>query len=199
MPALKLKFNTAQLKKALRECPEAIKRAEVRALNRAGVTMRARAPREMSNNLGGAVKIGALKEIIAIRPATQERRTVAIEVTGERIPLIDFGARGPEPSRGKGRGVTVRLKGGLQRHVNAFIATMKSGHRGVFERIGRMRLPIFEKFGPSMPQVFRTVSPTVRAAGIDSLYKNLGSELNHELRRVGKMTSLTLGSGLKAA
>lgn len=198
MPALKLKFNTAQLKKALRECPEAIRRAEVRALNRAGVTMRAIAAREIKANLGSSVKIGALKDVINVRNATAERRTVAVEVSGARIPLIDFGAKGPEPSLGRGRGVTVSLKGGLKRHVHAFIATMKSGHRGVFQRRLRRRLPIFEKFGPSLPQAFRTVSPTVRAAGVESLAKNLSSELNYELRRIGKMPSLKLGGNLTA-
>jgi len=197
MPAIKVKFNTAQLKKALRECPEAIMRAEARALNRAGVTMRAVASREMRANLGGSVKIAALKEQIVVRNATPQNRSVRLEVRGARIPLIDFGATGPEPSRGRGRGVSVRLKGGLTRHANAFIATMRSGHRGVFQRVGRLRLPIFEKFGPSIPQVFRTVSPTVRAAGVEALYKNLGSEVTYELRRIGKTASLSIGSGLK--
>ncbi len=198
MPAVKLKFNASQLKKALRECPEAVKRAEVRALNRAGVTMRAVTAREMKDDVGGSVKIGALKEVIVVRNATEQRRTVSVEVTGGRIPLIDFGARGPEPSRGRGRGVTVNLRRGLKRHGRAFIATMKSGHRGVFERVGKARLGIFEKFGPSLPRVFRTVSPAVRAAGAESLAKNLGSELNYELRRIGKLPGLKLGGSLTA-
>jgi hypothetical protein len=197
MPALKLKFNTAQLKKALRECPEAITRAEVRALNRTGVTMRAVGAREMKANIGN-VKIAAVKDLLHVRNATMQRRTVSVEVTGARMPLIAFNAKGPEPSRGRGRGVTASLKGGQGLYPNAFIARMKSGHRGVFKRLGRLRLPIVELFGPSMPQVFRTVSPVVRAAGVTALWKNLGSELNFELRRLGKMASLKLGGKLAA-
>lgn len=207
MPALKLKFNTAQLKKALRECPEAIKRAEVRALNRAGVTMRAVGAREMRANLGGGVKIAALKDLIVVHNATTNRRAVALEVTGARIPLSAFSARGPMPSRGRGSGVSVNLKGGLKRHPHAFLVRFSSGHIGVMQRAKNLtkrsqgawskNLPIIEKFGPSLPRVFRTVSPTVRAAGIEALAKNLGSELNYELRRIGKTASLSIGSGLK--
>jgi hypothetical protein len=80
---------------------------------------------------------------------------IQLEITGNRIPLIDFAARGPEPSRGRGRGVSYRLPGGRSRDPHAFIATMPSGHRGVFKRTGKERNPIIQSHGPSLVNVFR--------------------------------------------
>jgi hypothetical protein len=91
---------------------------------------------------------------------------------GGRIPLIDFDARGPEPSRGRGQGVSYRLRGGRNRRRDAFIATMRSGHRGVYVRTRVLsdrnaaeqrqspgawgpNLPITELFGPSPSRVFQ--------------------------------------------
>lgn len=86
---------------------------------------------------------------------------------GGRIPLIDFGARGPEPSRGRGAGVSYSLRGGRSRRRDAFIATMPSGHRAVVVReqvrdlVRKSRgawgpnLPIRELFGPSPARVFK--------------------------------------------
>jgi hypothetical protein len=74
------------------------------------------------------------------------------------IPLIDLGATGPEPSRGQGA-VKVKLAGDFP---SAFIATMRSGHRGVFERKGSKRLPIRELRSKPIPQLFRQF----RAVGV---------------------------------
>jgi hypothetical protein len=65
------------------------------------------------------------------------------------LPLVLFRAKGPEPSRGKGGGVTAQLQKGAGTYPHAFLATMPSGHRGVFERKSRSRLPIRELKGPS--------------------------------------------------
>lgn len=110
---------------------------------------------------GKAAMIPAIAQDLQLRPdeswvhvqdATALRQTAALFASAKRIPLIKFGATGPEPSRGKGSGVTARTRRG--RYPRAFIATMRSGHRGVFERKTTRRLPIREKFGPSIAHVF---------------------------------------------
>jgi hypothetical protein len=108
---------------------------------------------------------------------------VQLEVQGRRIPLIAFKARGPEPSRGKGRGVSYRLPGGRGRAETAFIATMRSGHRGVFKRVTKARLPVVELRGPSLAKVFEKFLPLGAARAQEALTTNLRSEIKFALSR----------------
>ena len=107
-------------------------KAIVRALNRAGTSTRTLMASKSAKDLG--LKVGTVRDQFRVVNATEARMRVRISVTGSRIPLIDFRATGPVPSRGRGRGVTARLPGGKGRYPHAFIATTRSGHTGVFER-----------------------------------------------------------------
>jgi hypothetical protein len=68
---------------------------------------------------------------------------------------------------------------------------MRSGHRGVFERADKAgrplttRLPIQEKFGPSLPHVFVKFTPAALAFGGEQLQKNLAHELRFALAQKG--------------
>jgi hypothetical protein len=164
--------------------------AQVRALNRAITSANVVMVRAIAGDLG--VKQGTVKERIRIEQATPERLRARLYANAKRIPLIDFGAKGPEPSRGKGRGVTVKGAGGRRTIPNAFIATMKSGHRGVFQRVAgssgrrgpapnRSQLPIRELFGPSIWQVFKKYENVGLERGREALIKNLQSEFRFVL------------------
>jgi hypothetical protein len=163
-----------------RRFPNAI----MRALNRAGTSTRAVMASLSAKDLG--LPVGTVREQMPIQKATPTRLLVRISTTGKRIPLIDFKARGPEPSRGKGRGVTARLPGGKGRYPHAFIAVMRSGHRGVFQRTGRARLPVVELKGPSLPRVFDKFAPQGLARGEEALRKNLAHELRFALSQSGE-------------
>lgn len=163
--------------------------AEVRALNRALVSAEAVMSRSIAADTG--LPVGAVKKAVKSRRATLHERAAQLRASLRRIPLIDFRARGPEPSRGKGAGVSYALGAqGRSRVPWAFIATMKSGHRGVFMRSGqsrvtsrtrtvarRPRLPIRELFGPSLGRVFIKYVPLGQKAAEESLAKNLAHEL----------------------
>jgi len=102
----------------------------------------------------------------------------------KRISLMKFHAKGPIPTRGKGRGVTYRLNGGKGRLAHAFIATMESGHQGVFERSpgkfmrkSKTRQAIHEKYGPSIGQVFRKFRPVGLARALEVFQTNFDHEL----------------------
>lgn len=165
----------------VRQIRERAPQAEVRALNRAAVSVRTLLVKNIAADTG--LKSGTVRERISITNATESSKVARVSVSGKRIPLIDFGARGPEPSRGRGRGVTARNPGGAGRYPHAFIATVGTGgHRGVFERRTRKRLPIRELFGPSLPHVFNKFVPEAIARGEEALVKNLQSELSHALR-----------------
>ena len=129
---------------------------------------------------------------IRIDKAQRTKPVAAVEIQGRRLPLLAFGARGPEPSRGRGRGVSWRNVGGARKNErHAFISTVGAGHRAVFKRsrftpggfrIGpRSGREVFvELRGPSLPHVFEKHFPVFRAAAEASLLKNLASEISFE-------------------
>lgn len=65
-------------------------------------------------------------------------------ISGRAISLTKF------PHIRTPSGVSVRLGGKTRRLKSAFIATMKSGHEGVFRRRGKGRLPIRELWAPRL-------------------------------------------------
>ncbi len=156
-------------------------RAIVRAINRSADSGRTIMTQSISRDTGIASK--TVRREIVINRATPGSLVAQIFVEGIRLPLIAFQARGQEPSRGRGRGVSYRLPGGRGRNANAFIATMKSGHRGVFKRTTKGRLPITELHGPSLPYVFRKYLPVGQARAKEALHKNIQSEIRFELTR----------------
>jgi hypothetical protein len=165
--------------------------AIARALNRAGTSTRAVMARAISKDTG--LPVNTVRGKLHLDKATPHHLVVRISVTGKRLPLINFKARGPEPSRGRGRGVTARLPGGAGRYPHAFIATMATGHKGVFQRQSRgpgsRRLPIRQLYGPSLPKVFEKVTPEGLAAGEAALVKNLVSELRFATSGGGSLTT----------
>ena len=65
-----------------------------------------------------------------------------VAFSGEKVPLVAYGPRQTK------KGVSVSVNVGKRTLVKgAFIATMKSGHKGVFVRRGKGRLPIRELAG----------------------------------------------------
>lgn len=146
-----------------------------RALNRTANTLRTREKRGIAKETG--IKIGVINKQMSIKKATPGNPRAIINVNRQAIPLIRLGARGKEPSRGKGGGVTYRLGGRKHRLSNAFISTMPTGHRGVFSRKRKARLPIRERFGPSIASIFKKRLPAARPFALAELAKNVRAGL----------------------
>ena len=155
-------------------------RGAIRAMNRAIASGRTAMTRDIARDTG--LKVGDVKQALPIREASLTQAEAAFGAGLKRMPLIHFKARGPEPSRGKGRGVTYALTGSRNRVPNAFIATMTSGHRGVFKRIGTKRLPIVELYGPSLGHVFAKYRP----AGLARTREAFDTAFAHEWERAMK-------------
>ncbi len=87
----------------------------------------------------------------------------ALQVRRVPIPLGDY------PRTQTKKGVTVAVNKGEKRALikSAFLATMKSGHTGVFVREGKKRLPIRELFSSTVLDVFNDsgMVPGVLAQG----------------------------------
>lgn len=137
-------------------------------------------------------------KITKSNPATLSGR---FESKGSPVPLIEYGARQTKP------GVSVQVKRGNPRSVVAgtFIATMKSGHKGVFWRVwhegakkpvnkriayGKLpkqyRLPIEQRFGPRVPDILSNepVMNAVLNMADDRMHKNIDRELDFELSKL---------------
>lgn len=65
-----------------------------------------------------------------------------LTVSGKPVPLVAY------PNRQTTKGVTVEVNRGKRTLLKgAFLATMTSGHKGVFRRVGAARFPIKELLG----------------------------------------------------
>jgi hypothetical protein len=150
--------------------------AMLRAINRALSSARTVMVREIAGDT--RLKSGDVRAALPLQEATGNRPVGRLAASLKRIPLIKFGARGPEPSRGKGRGVSYALGRSRGRVESAFVATMKSGHRGVFARAGKKRLPVHELHGPSLGHVFRKH----RSKGIARAQEVFEKTFDHEMK-----------------
>lgn len=119
------------------------------------------------------VKSSALKKQIWIRRAKPANLVSTINISGRHLSLISMGARQNR------RGVTVRrLKtGGRTVLKSAFVATMPSGHVGVFRRKGKARLPIQEQFGPSVISLWSRRQEAITRHAINTLQKELKRQI----------------------
>lgn len=187
---LSLQVKTDEIVRLKETLGDRFATASVRALNRTGNTIKTFMARGLSKDTG--MKVSAVKDVVKVVRATKDRQAVQVSVTGARLPLILFNARGPEPSRGRGRGVTAIIQGQRKTYPHAFIAkvfgptpsgVVSPGHRGVFVRKGRQRLPIRELRGVSLAHVFRGLSPDALQLGRTEFMKNLKNEAAFLLRQ----------------
>lgn len=165
-------------------------KALVRAMNRALGTGRTYMARAVASDTG--IKQSDVRAAMSTREATFNRIEASIGAGLKRLPLSKFNARGPEPSKGTGRGVTWRIGQRTGRGPNLFLATMKSGHRGVFARVGADRksrgawgknLPIDERYGPSLGRVFGFYRPVALSLMKQSFDKNFDHEMDYRNRK----------------
>jgi hypothetical protein len=166
------------------------------AVKKTAATAKVRLAKVIGEEL--ALPQGEIKAHIKVRPVKEGDLTATLTLKRTKISLIKFGARGL--SRG---GVSVRVsrKKGIEHHPHWFIATMPTGHRGVFtretgkppryvvrEKNGkkyRSQLPIREVLGPTPLGVF-TAKPGLAETALkeigEVLEKNVLSQLDRFLR-----------------
>jgi hypothetical protein len=124
--------------------PADMKRVVSQVVSKAGST----ALRDMRSEASKRVR--AMKRImgkyisraITMRRPTAGDRSFALDISGAPIPLVAY------PYRQTKQGVSVEVNRGKRTLVKgSFVATLKSGHEGIFQRIGKARLPIKELLG----------------------------------------------------
>ncbi|WP_080421235.1 phage tail protein [Burkholderia ubonensis] len=160
-------------------------KAVVRALNKTAMQARTAAAQEV-RSAGYNIKSSAIKSSFVVQKASRGNLVAVLKSTGRPVALINYSAR-----QGKG-GVSVQVKAGRTVLRHAFIAAMRNGHKGVFERTGkthkkvmrngkvvRTGLPIKELFGPSIPQSL--ANDAVQKALMKKIREKFPQILKHEL------------------
>lgn len=163
--------------------PVKVQRAFVRAAKRSIDSGRSVMAKLIAADTGLTQKV--VREALSMRYPSMADPVASMRARTKRIPLIDFKARGPQPSRGRGAGVTYRNPGGGRGLIaNAFIAVTRAqadgsggSHLGVFKRTGKKRLPIKQLYGPSIGQVFSKF----RQQGVDRALEVFDKNFDHEL------------------
>lgn len=153
-------FNQQVRARVMALSSEITDKAGVRALNKVAAQAKTAASREI-RAAGYNMRAAKIKASITIRPASAGNPVATIRCTGRPTPLIEFSARETRS------GVSVSVKNGRKTINDAFIATMPSGHKGVFVRVGSGHkkvmsrgkavwhgLPIKELYGPSTSDAF---------------------------------------------
>lgn len=168
---------------------KAVRRALPRALNKTATTARAESAREIKV-AGYGLKVTVIRKAISINRATVARPVAVLVARGAPIPLIQYQARQTRS------GVTVSVLKGRKLVKGSFIATMPSGHKGVFRRVGRTHkrvrrgdkvvrhgLPIKEIYGPAVPDAF--INEKVQAAVQAAIRNRFPVVFRQELRFEG--------------
>jgi hypothetical protein len=120
--------------------------AAVRALNRAAVTVRAEAAREIRKAYN--LKISDIKDQLTIVRATPGNLRAKVVASGRPLSLSGFAPRQTP------QGVTVQVKRGQRKLIRHAFLLARPGGSAVFVRDGRRRLPIKKLYTLSLPSAF---------------------------------------------
>lgn len=131
MPIMTLTLNQIDVdsvKKMLGDCKTAPEKVISRALNKTMTGIKTDASTEIRAILNA--KKADVDDTFRVTSASVAAMSCKFVSTGKPLPLMTFGARNTK------KGVSVQVKKTSARKVisGAFIATMKSGHKGVFWR-----------------------------------------------------------------
>jgi len=181
-----IEFNKAQVKlvkKTLGNIKKGAPTVIRRAVNKTATQAKTLASKEIRKVVNLKAKL--VGQHIVINRANFKSLTARMKISGKPISLLEYGARQTKT------GVSVRVRKGrkIEKHKSHFIAKMKSGHRGVFERRiinGKRagRLPLDEKVGPSIPAVFQfNAEKQVTLVSAVNLQKNLDHEILYLLSK----------------
>jgi hypothetical protein len=133
---------------------------------------------EVAKRMHVVVDMRGAEAAIVARP-----RKYARGPGSNRIPLIEFSAKDTKKS---GVRFKIRKAGGSAKLRHAFIATMPSGHTGVFQRVPGTR-KIREVVGIDVPMMFlgKRVRPAVLARITEVGPRVILHELDFQLSKLG--------------
>jgi hypothetical protein len=164
-----------------------------RAINRAITNVKKNMGKETSSKY--FISSGDVKKTVNVTKASKSRLQAAAISSGAGIALSKFKVSPGTPVRYRGKSRSpkvykagVEKKGGvkpLDGNPKAFIAIMKSGHKGVFERLSDESLPLKQLYGPSVPQMVKNeaIMKKINDEANETLQKRLNVEIENVLRK----------------
>lgn len=170
-----------RVEKLLAGVPKGAERALSNALNRGLSKVKTGATKRVKEVY--TVQTGALSAATKIRVQNASTGNLVGQVSfsGVKIALYKFSVTPKVPGTGSRVFATVkRGEGGT--FEEAFIATMQSGHTGVFEREGPKRFPIEEKMGLSAAQMVG--NEKVIEAVEKEAQETVNERIEHEIERL---------------
>ena len=189
--------------------PARASNAMVRALRRALTAGRAEMARSIAGDTG--LKVRDVKTLLRTKVTASKQGedgevTATLSASLARIPLVKFAPQGPEPSRGKGQGISYRVGATRSRKEHAFFATVRAAaaadsHRGIFMRKADLQrksprgwslnLPIKQLYGPSIGHVFAKYRPQATARMAEALRAETVRQLAFAERQRGVQVEMT--------
>lgn len=163
--------RTERIARALEDVPGGLERAQWDAMKRAGQKARAQAGRLAS----ARYQIGAtqFKDHVSIKVRGEGTAMLSISFSGTVIPLREFKVRS------SAKGVYAKAKQGGGTISRAFLDEMMAG---VFERVGKTRLPIEQKYGPAAPQMMN--DDEVKSEMDELILETYEQRMEHEVERI---------------
>lgn len=188
MIVVDVRHESAVALRALDQLGEVVRgRALARALNRAATTVRAEARREIRARYN--IAANRVNKVIQIKQATSINPDAVVFAKDRRLSLAVFGAKAAKRTGN----VTVKvLRGGPRKVVKGnpnlpgrpFIATLKTGHVGIFQRTQSKRpysKPVMkELFTVSIPGALtnKVIADVLRRVAVE----RFGVELEREIK-----------------
>lgn len=185
MIVVDVRHESAATLRALDQLGDVVRgRALARALNRAATTVRAGARREIRGRYN--IAASRVNKVIQIKQATSLNPEAVVYAKDRRLALSVFGVRTAK----KSGEVTVKvLRAGPRKTVRGnpkyegapFVQTVGRGrHVGIFQRVGRERLPIKELVSVSIPGALtnKVIADVLRRVAVE----RFGVELEREIK-----------------
>lgn len=100
-----------------------------------------------------------LNEATKIKAASSNDSAAKIIVKGKPLSMKYYRALGNKIKGATAmiiKGKRVTIPGDKEEGTKTFVAMMKSGHKGIFFRTSKKRLPVTERKGPSAPDLMRS-------------------------------------------
>jgi hypothetical protein len=188
--SLKIDFDKNKYSELMRKCSLLASEAEInKAINRAAKRAADTAKAETVRQLAGAYTLPAseIRGTITTRNIGSDKLGAVMDISSGPIALSKFKGTLPKEVMPPAKGpVKVQVKkGGGATLKQAFIAKMKNGYVGVYERLGDKSFPIDQKFGPSTPGMFGRENETdINRAVMEKAGETFDKRVQHELGRL---------------
>jgi len=169
-----------RLNKILAGVPGGVYKASYAALKRAGDTAKSRAGQFAAEEY--TISKGAFMKNVRVSTDIRSQGgslvSLNIRYAGTVLPLLEFATR---YSRGGRITTQVKRNGGASTLEHAF-AERVYGPIAVFERLGKARFPVEQKFGPSTAHMMQN-EEVVRKMD-DTIRETFEKRVEHEITRV---------------